>query len=266
MATSTPKVATSTPPGVPVYFPLAQGGYIYDQGVEIATTTLPEAAGGAGGFTYGLTPALPAGLSFDAATRVMSGTPTEAGEHTMTYTATDEGGREASFDFTISVEAAPQTARQTDPRQIDASTVARTQFSEPTAPALDVSWTGPSDGTTVEGYEAQYRKQGETNWTSYTGTLTANTTSLNLPNLEPGATYEVQVRAVTSEEGDGPWSDTREGTTNRPPPATGADDGLHSDHQRRRRRERGGDCDIHGDGRQLRAGNHEPGESEVRAG
>ena len=104
--------------------------------------------------------------------------------------------------------------------------VTRTEFSEQSNPALDVTWTAPSEaGGTITGYKAQYRKkvaEGEqvNSWIAYTGTLGATATSLNLPNLDAGAIYEVQVRAVTSEEGDGPWSDTGEGTANRPPTAS----------------------------------------------
>ena len=45
---------------------------------------------------------------------------------------------------------------------------------------------------------------------------------MTLSNLEAGATYEAQVRAVTSEEGEGPWSDTGSGRANRPPRSTEA--------------------------------------------
>ena len=109
-----------------------------------------------------------------------------------------------------------------------APTVTRTQFSEPTNPALDVTWTAPSaGGLTITGYKAQYRKKaaaGEdpASWTAYSGTLGATATTFNLAGLTAGATYEAQVRAVTSEEGEGPWSDTGEGTANRPPAATSA--------------------------------------------
>ena len=117
----------------------------------------------------------------------------------------------------------------------DAPTVTRTEFSQQSNPALDVAWTAPAaNGLTITGYNAQYRKQvaeGETAnaWTDYTVTdtnnqqttqLPATTTSINLPDLEAGATYEVQVRAVTSEEGEGPWSDAGEGRANRPPNLT----------------------------------------------
>ena len=106
-----------------------------------------------------------------------------------------------------------------------APTLTRTAFSEPSDPALDVAWNAVVvDGATVTGYKAQYRKKaaaGETPaaWTAYTGTLSVTDTSLTLPDLEAGAIYEAQVRAVTSEEGEGPWSDIGEGRSNRPPSA-----------------------------------------------
>ena len=52
------------------------------------TETLPEAMGGKEGLVYSLSPAVP-GLTFDPATRVLSGTPTTPGTYDMTYTATD---------------------------------------------------------------------------------------------------------------------------------------------------------------------------------
>ena len=115
-------------------------------------------------------------------------------------------------------------------------TVTRTEFSEPTNPALDVTWTAAdANGATITGYNVRYRQQvaaGETPnaWTTYTYTdandiqssqLPATTTTLNLPDLEAGATYEFQVLALTSLEGPGPWSDTGSGTANTPPVGTG---------------------------------------------
>ena len=72
--------------------------------VPIAPATLPAATGGNGTLTYSLTPALPAGLAFDAATRVVSGTPTASQAPTLhTYTATDEDGSAASLTFSVAV-------------------------------------------------------------------------------------------------------------------------------------------------------------------
>ena len=69
--------------------------------------TLPAATGGTGPYTYSVS-ALPAGLNFDAGTRVISGTPTTATPATpVTYTATDATGDSASLTFTITVRDTP---------------------------------------------------------------------------------------------------------------------------------------------------------------
>ena len=69
---------------------------------------LPEATGGDGELTYGLSPELPAGLSFDPATRVLSGLPTQpAVARTFEYTVTDSDVIEpdvAVLTFRIAVE------------------------------------------------------------------------------------------------------------------------------------------------------------------
>ncbi len=81
----------------------------YTQDTAIETLTLPEATGGDGTITYVLTPAPPAGLTFDAATRELSGTPTAvATAADYTYTAADADDNMAADDaatltFTITV-------------------------------------------------------------------------------------------------------------------------------------------------------------------
>ena len=86
-----------------------------------------------------------------------------------------------------------------------------------------MTWTAAvaNGGATITGYEAQYRKKGRQMRPPPRGRLTParsnsarRRTTFNLANLEAGATYEAQVRAVTSDEGAGPWSDTGEGTAN----------------------------------------------------
>ena len=82
-----------------------------DQTFEVGTpvnVTLPSATGGTSPYTYILSP-IPAGLQFDTATQVLSGTPTTATPATsVTYTATDATGASASLTFTITVtDAAP---------------------------------------------------------------------------------------------------------------------------------------------------------------
>ena len=93
-----------TPTTAPITF---NPSTIADQTFTVGTPvslTLPSATGGTPPYTYTLTPLLPAGLSFDAATRVLSGTPTTATPATpVTYTATDSAGTTASLTFTITV-------------------------------------------------------------------------------------------------------------------------------------------------------------------
>ena len=74
------------------------------QNWPIPALTLPAATGGDGALSYALTPALPSGLSFDAATREVSGTPMKAlGATEYTLTATDEDGDKATLSFEIEV-------------------------------------------------------------------------------------------------------------------------------------------------------------------
>ena len=137
-------------------------------------------------------------------------------------------GQAAAADLTINLT-------DVEAGQPDEPTVTRTRFDEPTNPALDVTWTAPdANGATINGYEVQYRKQvadGETPnaWTTYTytdsnevvsSTLPAATLSITVPDLDAGATYEFQVRALTALEGEGPWSDIGEGQANLPPVTT----------------------------------------------
>ena len=79
------------------------GNQTYTVGTAISTLALPTATGGNGTLTYSLSPAVP-GLSFDTTTRQLTGTPTTAGTHAMTYTVTDADGDSDSLSFTITVQ------------------------------------------------------------------------------------------------------------------------------------------------------------------
>ena len=81
----------------------------YTVGTAIDALTLPEAGGGDGALTYSLSPAVP-GLSFNATTRRLTGTPTAAGAYDMTYRVRDTDGDTDSLTFTITV---------TNPAQVD---------------------------------------------------------------------------------------------------------------------------------------------------
>lgn len=78
----------------------------YVQNQAITPLTLPQASSGDAPLTYDIQPALPAGLTFNSGTRVLSGTPTAvSASRTYTYTATDADGDTASLTFTLTVQA-----------------------------------------------------------------------------------------------------------------------------------------------------------------
>ncbi len=80
---------------------------IWMQHEELTPLVFPAASGGEGELSYGLTPSLPAGLSFDLATRTLWGTPSAPQSTTRyTYSATDRNGDTAAISFSITVTAA----------------------------------------------------------------------------------------------------------------------------------------------------------------
>ncbi|MCY3824046.1 MAG: SwmB domain-containing protein [Nitrospinae bacterium] len=99
-------------------------------GEAMTPVVLPAATGGDGELTYDLTsePAGLAGLSFDPATRRLSGTPA-AGRYQFTYTAHDADANRSSSDaaaltFAVTVGAAPDRAAREAVRQILRQTLA----------------------------------------------------------------------------------------------------------------------------------------------
>ena len=82
-----------------------------EQGKAMDPVTLPAASGGNGPLSYALSGELPAGLAFDASTRVLSGRPAQAmAPRRFEYTATDADASEPdvarlSFGITVAVSA-----------------------------------------------------------------------------------------------------------------------------------------------------------------
>ncbi len=83
-------------------------------GVVYATETLPAATGGVGPYTYVATN-VPAGLIFNPTTRQITGTPTGAGNFTITLTVTDSEGRLATNTYALKVNGALTLATATLP-------------------------------------------------------------------------------------------------------------------------------------------------------
>ena len=81
----------------------------YMRGTAITDLQLPVATGGAAPLTYTLTwpgdGTLPAGLSYNADTRTLSGTPNRTGSFTLTYTVTDINGASRNTTFRVSVSS-----------------------------------------------------------------------------------------------------------------------------------------------------------------
>ena len=120
--------------------------------------TLPAAIDGAPPLVYTLEGGMPPGLAFDAATRALSGTPTEDGASTLIYTATDANGAVASGDFVFTVvdtvrpevtglaiistpsrDTAPYDTAPQDTYLLGERIRMRLDFSEPVLVAADVS-------------------------------------------------------------------------------------------------------------------------------
>ena len=75
----------------------------YIVGTAITALPLPTATGGNGAITYTLAPAIP-GLTLDAATGVLTGTPMTAAAAQYTYTATDTDDDAVMLNFRITVK------------------------------------------------------------------------------------------------------------------------------------------------------------------
>ena len=75
----------------------------YTVGEAITPLMLPAATGGDGNLVYSLSPGV-AGLTFDAGTRTLRGTPSSARTYRMTYRVVDSDGDAATLRFTIEVD------------------------------------------------------------------------------------------------------------------------------------------------------------------
>ena len=92
--------------GNPTFFDAVIEDRILRQNEAMDSWEFPAAAGGNGELTYTLDMNVP-GLSFDAAARTLSGTPTDTGVYRLIYQVEDQDGDSAELTFHITVDGAP---------------------------------------------------------------------------------------------------------------------------------------------------------------
>ena len=92
--------------GTPTFFDATIEDRILRQNEAMDSWELPAAAGGNGDLTYSLDMNVP-GLNFDAASRTLSGTPTDTGVYRLVYQVEDIDGDSAELTFHITVDGAP---------------------------------------------------------------------------------------------------------------------------------------------------------------
>ena len=124
--------------------------------------TLPAATGGGGApYTYVLTssPAGLAGLSFDAGTRTLSGTPEAEGRWTFTYAATDANGGTAILSFRVTVGVAFEEQQQVVRRTL-AEVASRTIAGAVANIGTRLGDAAPTPGMTIAGEQVRFGASG----------------------------------------------------------------------------------------------------------
>ena len=118
-----------------------------------------------------------------------------------------------SEPITVSTTAPPEGPPASDGPRI----------SEPTAGAnsITVTWTAPATDETITGYEVNWRRSTDVDWTVETGISSAET-SYAIASLQPQTKYQVRVRALFATTA-GAWSESISVSTTapgaRPPPS-----------------------------------------------
>ena len=175
----------------------------------ITAITLPEASNGVGSIAYRVD-GLPAGVTFTASTRIVSGTPLiSTAQGSARYVATDGGGGEAVIEFgwsissTLSAPAAP--------------TGLAVSVIQPTTARL--TWTASANAST---YTIERRVAAGT-WSVIASAATEAT--FDLTGLTAATAYEVRIRARNGAGASG-LSAVRSFTTAAAPTAPGTPTGL----------------------------------------
>ncbi len=167
----------------------ASGNQNYTEGTAISNLQLPAATGGTAPLTYTLT-SVP-GLSFNASTRTLSGTPNTAGTTTLTYTVTDTNGASTTATFTVTVNAGLALTASGNQNYTRGTAITALQLPEATGGTGTLTYTL----TSVPGltFTASTRTLSGTPSTAGTTTLTYTVTDTN--GASTNATFTVMVNA-----------------------------------------------------------------------
>ena len=178
--------APSAPYTPPLVFSEAVADHSWIKGTAIDRVTLPTAsrAKPKGEVAYTLTPALPAGLSFDAAARTITGTPSKSAKRSeYTYTATDTEG---SATLTFAIEVGVGAISFGDATVDDQTWAVDEEIEALTLPAV----TREQDGASTQGGAFA---TASSNTTPNGGALTYALS----PDLPKGLTFDAGTRTIT---------------------------------------------------------------------
>ena len=165
---------------------------------------IPLHGAGGPGTTYALSGTLPMGMSFDAATRTLSGRPSEAGAFDLTLTATDTNG--VSATQAISLFVSPTTDPSFPPVFFARSV--------PSCTEVRLSWAAPRGGDppesgfmqpAVTGYRIEGKRRGVDSGWKLIAEPGGGDTSYAHADLPPGSQWTYRIRAITA-GGVNPWS------------------------------------------------------------
>ena len=191
------------PPAAPSFADDTGDAQTWEMGTAITAITVPE-ADGTPEPTYAVQGSLPAGIAFDTATRVISGTPTATGSGTITIRASNSEG---NADWTITYAT---TAPASAPSRPDAPTLTVDSDTEITAVGVAPN----NGGDTITSYDWRHRI------TSPLGAWVSRSNVTNLTQvftgLEAARTYRFQFRATNS-VGDSAYSPSANATTDATP-------------------------------------------------
>ena len=197
--TATVTFAVEVEPDLMPTFGASVSDQRYNKSAAIVALVLPNANGGDDPLTYSLSPALPAGLALDMASRTIAGAPSaEFARTEYTWAATDEDGDVATLTFAIEVGMAVTVAIA----DVSASEGAALSFPVTISSALPVPVTmsyRTMDGTASAGED----------YTAASGTLTfaAGTTQMAIdvnvssdPLAEHDETFTVALAELVNAE------------------------------------------------------------------